>query len=180
MTQHNNKVDVFLVRFLLHHQLLRGIETGAGEEHVDVRILNALILSSYTVEILLSSEVSGFEDFGYWRRNTPCTHLRRFILIMMKLFRSKIGFYLSLSYLSLCLLTLFALLISKPDSMSILALLFFTSPWSFLLLESVPDNIATSGGPTAFVFILSFSALLNASIFYLLGILLSKLVPYFK
>lgn len=92
---------------------------------------------------------------------------------MIKRFRSKIGIFLSFGYLTLCLFTVLALFISEPDAMSILALLFLTSPWSFLLLDTVPEQFADGGGPVGFVFILIVSALVNAAILFGLGLLLS-------
>ena len=95
---------------------------------------------------------------------------------MINRFRSKIGISLSLSYLTLCVIALLGLLVSEPDAMSGLALLFLTSPWSFLLLEAVPESFAAGGGMVAFSSILIVCALVNASIFYLLGMLITKII----
>lgn len=101
--------------------------------------------------------------------------------------RSRIGIAFSLSYIALFLLTVLALLVSKPDAMSILAPMVLTFPWSFLFLEivaaslgDVSESTATTLGPIAFVFIFVASAIINAAILYFFGWLLTMLGTILK
>jgi hypothetical protein len=95
---------------------------------------------------------------------------------MLKKFRSRIGVFLSLGYITFCLITVFALIVSPSDAMSGLAVIVVTLPWSLLFLElgaepmgSASENITAVVGPILFVLIFIVSAMLNAVFLYFVG-----------
>lgn len=102
---------------------------------------------------------------------------------MIRRFRSKIGVFLVFGYSGLCLLTVLALIISSPDSMSILALIVITLPWSLLFLELVSPSLGTTSesiaagvGPVLFVLIFVVSAAINLTFLYFVGWVLTLVI----
>jgi hypothetical protein len=106
---------------------------------------------------------------------------------MIKRFSSKFGMFLSAGYSAICLFTVLSLIISPPDSMSMLALIVITLPWSLLLLElgsqimgTASDNLASAVGPLIFVLLFALSATINATILYLVGWLITSILAKFN
>jgi hypothetical protein len=95
--------------------------------------------------------------------------------------------FLSAGYSAICLFTVLSLIISPPDSMSMLALIVITLPWSLLLLElgsqimgTASDNLASAVGPLIFVLLFALSATINATILYLVGWLVTSILAKFN
>ena len=75
---------------------------------------------------------------------------------------------------------LFDVAISKPDAMSGLALLFYTLPWSFSVMEAARNSPLANGIPTTFFFLVTLCALANATILYCVGLILTRIISFIK
>ena len=82
-------------------------------------------------------------------------------------------------YLVLFIFILIDIAVSKPDPMLMLSLMFFTSPWSFWLMDALHgcalESYLAVGGPAMFFFLMFLCAFVNATILYLFGLLLTKI-----
>src|SRR4051794_15268522 len=92
---------------------------------------------------------------------------------MSSIWRSRFGLFLGGGYLLFVLLTLANMAGSGADAMSVLAPMFLTAPWSFLLAEYLPENALAGTGTYGFYFLLSACGVLNATILYFIGVLIS-------
>lgn len=84
------------------------------------------------------------------------------------------------SYLLLVILAIVGTVVSKPDAMSILASMFLTMPWSFWLLETLPEGSLAGGGRATFFLLLFLCAVVNALILYVFGLLITKIISLFR
>src|SRR4051794_29674666 len=94
--------------------------------------------------------------------------------------KSRVGLLMAGIYMLVFLLLLLDIALSKPDSMSGLALLFFTLPWSFSVMEAARNTPLVDGIPATFFFLITLCALVNAGILYCVGLILTQLISLFK
>ena len=94
--------------------------------------------------------------------------------------KSKIGLVLAGLYLLLVLFTLADLASSKADAMAGLAPMFLTLPWSFLLAQNLPQDSLAWSGSGGFYLLLFVSAIPNAAILYVVGVVVSAVARALK
>ena len=99
---------------------------------------------------------------------------------MRSLLKTRIGLALAAGYLLLVVLTLLDVAGSQPDAMSGLAPMFLTIPWSFWLAENLRESSLTALGVGGFYLLLFVSAIPNAVILYMAGIIISAVVGSIK
>src|SRR5436190_7799495 len=95
--------------------------------------------------------------------------------------RSRIGMVLALGYLLFLVVIVIGVTTGPPDAMSGLAILIWTMPWSFLLLDALIDNHINTGlGPLTFYLVIGLSAMINASILYGVGLAFTLILKAIK
>ena len=101
---------------------------------------------------------------------------------MFKSIKFNLGVIIATIYLFLFLMAIIEFNVSRPDALSGLGLLFLTAPWSFILLDIIVKHqiVLAENNPFIFYALITFCALINASILYLLGSLLTKVLKSFR
>lgn len=101
---------------------------------------------------------------------------------MFKSFKFSLGVIIAAIYLFIYLVAIIELNVSRPDALSGLGLLFLTAPWSFILLGIINkyEALASAISHSTFYVLITFCALINASILYLLGNLFMKVLNSFR
>jgi hypothetical protein len=98
------------------------------------------------------------------------------------MFKFKLGMIIATVYLLLFLIVIIELNVSRPDALSGLGVIFLTAPWSLIFLNTFNENgvLASARSPFTFYALITFCALINALILYLLGNLLIKVLNFFR
>lgn len=98
---------------------------------------------------------------------------------MPEFLKSKLGMFLAGIYVLLIFYAVLEGIGTRPHSMDGLAFLILTAPWSFLLAFLFDGLGATSKDNAPFLYLyVAFGGLVNISILYLIGCLLTKLWKY--
>jgi hypothetical protein len=85
-----------------------------------------------------------------------------------KSLKSKIGMFFAGAYLLVIGLAIILILLSPPDGLTVLVLLFLTMPWSFIFFDTLAD-IAPPLPIVGFA-LFALCVFLNATILYFLGL----------
>jgi len=98
---------------------------------------------------------------------------------MSDFLKSKLGMFLTGIYVLLIFYAILEVIGSPPHSMNGLAFLILTAPWSFLLLFLFDSlKIVTKENYLLLYLSIIVGGVINASILYLIGCLLSKTLKY--
>jgi hypothetical protein len=95
-------------------------------------------------------------------------------LMNNKLFKSKLGWLFTRVYLCAFGLVLILNVIGPTDGLGGLLLIAFGAPWVFMIVEAL-DALGITPPPIISVCLFPSCILLNAALFYALGVLLSRI-----
>jgi hypothetical protein len=95
---------------------------------------------------------------------------------MPKWLRSKIGLVLAVIYLIIFVLLTLMVYVGPSDGLAALIPLGLTMPWSFALLDAIPENVARYFGTLGVFLLVALCALLNATILYAFGLLITTVL----
>ena len=100
---------------------------------------------------------------------------------MTKFFKLNFGMVLAIVYLLMIFYAIIEGIASPPEPMSGLGVLILTAPWSFIFLVVFENyGIITTENSAVSNILITFGGLINASILYLLGSLLTKIFSFFR